>query len=78
MATEVGLEKFSETCIDETSQALMQEIKKISVARKHRAFQPDTQAHQQFLMKHFEKTKALKEKYPFLDLEEELVYFSRT
>ena len=77
-ATEFVLEKFADTCIDEESQQLMQEVKKIVIARRHKAFQPATKAHQRFLLTHFEKTKALKEKYPFLDLEDELVYFSQT
>jgi hypothetical protein len=77
MATEFVLEKFSGTCIDETSQQLMQEIRKITIARNHKAFQPATLAHQQFLMTHFEKVKALQEKYPFLDLKEEMDYFSK-
>jgi hypothetical protein len=76
-ATEFVLEKFAENCIEETSQKLMEEIKKIVIARKHKAFQPETKAHQQFLSAHFEKTKLLQEKYPFLDMKEELVYFSQ-
>jgi hypothetical protein len=78
MATEFVLEKFTEKYIDEESQLLMQEVKKMVIARKHRAFQPDTKAHRQFLINHFEKAKLLQEKYPFLDLKEELGYFSRT
>jgi GSCFA family len=78
MATEFVLEKFSLTAIDESTRELMQEIKQIVIARKHKAFQPDTKAHQQFLRKNFEKAKLLQEKYPFLDLENELVYFSQT
>jgi GSCFA family len=77
-ATEFVLEKFTEACIDESSQQLLKEIKTIIIARKHKAFQPETKAHQQFLMAHFEKVKVLQKKYPFLDLEEELVYFSQT
>jgi hypothetical protein len=77
-ATEFVLQKFSETCIDETSQQLMKEVKSIMIARKHRAFQPETKAHQQFLMTHFEKTTALQKKYPFLDLTKEIIYFSQT
>jgi len=46
------------------------------IARKHKAFQPDTAAHKQFLKTYFEKTKALKEKYSFLDLNEEIKYFN--
>jgi hypothetical protein len=77
-ATEFVLEKFAESCIDEQTQQLMQEVKKIVIARKHKPFQPETKAHQQFLMTHFEKVKALQEKYPNLNLKDELVYFSQT
>ena len=76
-ATEFVLEKFTENCIDEETQELMQEVKKIVIARKHRAFQPETKAHQQFLITHFEKAKDLQERFPYLNLKEELVYFSK-
>ena len=76
MATEFVLEKFAECCIDEEAQELMQEIKKIVIAAKHKPFQPETKAHRQFLQSHFEKTKMLTEKYSFLDLQKELTYFS--
>lgn len=77
-ATSYVLEKFAETCLDEASQQLMEEVKRIVIARKHRPFQPDTKAHQQFLATHFQKAKTLQEKYPFLDLKKEIVYFSQT
>jgi hypothetical protein len=75
-ATEYVLEKFSETCIDPGTREIMQEVKKIVAARMHRAFQPETKAHGQFLKSHFEKAVALQKKYPFLDLKEEIRYFS--
>lgn len=75
-ATEFVLEKFVEYCIDEPSQQLMKEIKQIAVARKHKPFQPQTQAHKSFLNTHYEKAKALAEKYSFLNLDEEIQYFS--
>ncbi len=78
MATEFVLEKFSDFCIDESSQQLMKELKKVFIARKHKAFQPETKAHQDFLMDYFEKVKALQKEFPFLDLQEELAYFSQT
>ena len=77
-ATEFVLEKFADSCIEDEARLLMQEVKKIIIARKHKAFQPATKAHQQFLISHFEKTKTLQKKYPFLDLKEELLYFSQT
>ena len=78
LATKFVLEKFAESCIDEETQLLMQEIKKIVIARKHKPFQPQTKAHQQFLISHFEKANVLQKKYPFLNLEDELIYFSQT
>lgn len=77
-ATEFVLEKFAEFCIDDESKKLMQEVKKITIARKHKAFQPATKAHQQFLLSNFEKAKELQQKYPFLNLKEELDYFSNS
>lgn len=76
MATEFVLEKFAQTCIDEESKKLMEEIRKVTIAKNHRAFQPETSAHRQFLKSHFEKVKQLQDKFPFLDLTEELAYFS--
>jgi hypothetical protein len=76
-ATEFVLEKFSGSCIHPDAQQLMKELRKITIARKHKAFQPETKAHGKFLTEHFQKAKALKEKYPFLDLEDELTYFSQ-
>lgn len=72
------LEKFTETCVDEESQQLMKEIRSIVTARKHRAFQPETTAHKQFLHSNLDRVKRLQESYPFLDLAQELSFFSST
>ncbi|MFT3903711.1 MAG: GSCFA domain-containing protein [Niabella sp.] len=74
-ATTFVLEKFTEFCIDEDARELMKEIHQINIARNHRPFQPDTQAHKRFLQAHYDKTKALAEKCPFLNLRDELDYF---
>ena len=76
-ATEFVMEKFIQYGVDETSRQVMEEVKKIVIARKHKAFQPATNAHKQFLSAHLEKTRYLQKRYPFLNLEEELVYFSQ-
>jgi len=76
MATEFVLEKFAEACIDHDSRKLMNEVQTIVTARKHKAFQPGTQAHKQFLKTYHARTKELKRSYPFLDLEEEINYFN--
>lgn len=77
MATEYVLEQFATSCIDDASQQLMQEIRKITIARRHKPFQPATTAHRQFLAAHADKTKLLQEKYPFLNLNDELAYFNQ-
>jgi hypothetical protein len=75
-ATAFVFEQFASNYMDTISLELMAEINKIVTASRHKAFQPSTSAHKQFLQSHFEKTAQLKVKYPFLDLEKELNYFS--
>lgn len=75
-ATEYVLERFVEACIDPASASIMAQVKQITTARKHLAFQPETKAHQLFLKTHYEKAKKLQEQYPFLNMAEELNYFS--
>ena len=75
MATEFVLEKFASSCIDENSRLLMEEIKKIVIARNHKPLQPSTEAHKQFLQTHYEKVKSLQKKYSFINLENELNFF---
>ena len=76
MATDFVLQKFASACLDDESRQLMEELKKINIARRHKAFQPATMAHKQFLQSSADKTRELQKKYPFLDLEDELDYFN--
>ncbi|HXO75532.1 MAG TPA: GSCFA domain-containing protein [Puia sp.] len=75
-ATQFVLEKFTQHYIDESSRRLLEEVKKIVIARKHKPFQPATNAHRKFLADFRDKTTELSREYPFLDLKEELAYFS--
>lgn len=77
-ATEFVMEKFTENCIAEESQQLMKEIRSIVTARKHKAFQPDTNAHKQFLKANLGKVESLLRNNPGLNFEEELAFFSKT
>lgn len=77
-ATGFVMEKFIETCIDKDTQEIMQEVKQLVTARKHIPLQPQTQAHAQFLQTNFKKAEALQKQYPFLNLKEEIGYFSRS
>lgn len=76
-ATQFVLQHFLKGYTSDATQALIEEIKKISIARKHRTAQPATAAHQQFLKTFAAKTKALLQQHPYLNLQEELAYFEK-
>jgi len=50
-------------------------MQKLNAAIKHRAFNPDSIAHKQFLQVHFNKVQALQQQYPQLNFSEELHFF---
>ena len=75
-ATQFVLEKFTENCMDEPTRRLMDEIKKVVIARNHKAFNPQSQKHKQFLRDQLNKVNLLQEAHPYLDFTEELKYFS--
>lgn len=76
MATDFVLQKFVDSCLDEEARLLVDEMKKINLARRHKPFQPATEAHRQFLRSSAAKAAALKIKFPFLDLADEIEYFN--
>lgn len=75
-ATSYVIEEFMKHYVTADSIVLSKEIQQINIARKHKAFQPSTEAHKKFLQVHAEKTRALMKAYPFLRLEEERDFFS--
>ena len=75
-ATQFVLEKFMHYYVNDESQKLAEEIQRIVTAKKHKPFQPSTEAHKKFLQANFEKASAIQKKYPFLSLNEEIEYFS--
>ena len=76
-ATQFVLEHFAKSCMDIETQQLMDEIKKIVIAKKHKPFNPTSSQHQQFLKNHLHKTQVLQEKYPYLNFNEEVEYFGK-
>ena len=74
-ATQYVLEHFIQNYLDEKDLALYHEIHQIIAAGKHRSFQPQTNAHKNFLSTQLKKVIALKKKFPFLDFTDELKYF---
>lgn len=75
-ATLFVLEKFSEACMDENTRQLADEIKKITIAKNHKPFNPTSQQHALFLQKQLGKISQLQQQHPYLNFEEEINYFS--
>jgi hypothetical protein len=76
LATDFVLEHFIQTYMSEATVALIEDLKKIAIARKHRSAHPGTEAHRKFLQSHLAKARAMQEKHPFLKLDKEIEYFS--
>jgi hypothetical protein len=77
LATDFVLKKFLETFMSAETMALIGELKKISIARKHKPTHPSTEAHKKFLQSNFDKLISLKQQHPHLNFDEELNYFAR-
>jgi hypothetical protein len=77
LATDFVLEKFLETYMNEETNVLIREVKRISIARKHKPTHPTTEAHKKFLQSNLEKLKLLEQHYPFINFTEEKNYFAQ-
>jgi lysophospholipase L1-like esterase len=75
-ATQYVWERFTETCLEPGMPALLKEIQQIRQAYLHKPAHPASEAHRQFLESHYHKTRALTERFPYLDFTDELTYFS--
>ncbi len=75
-ATTFVLEHFSNACMSEDSRKLMEEIRKVVIAQKHKPFNPGSEQHKMFLNSFLQKTKHLQEQHPYLDFRNELSYFN--
>ena len=75
LATDYVWQKFREACIDEPSRQFMKEIASVNAALSHKPLFPDSRAHRSFRRKMFEKVLALKQAYPFVNLDQDLESF---
>ncbi|MBK7957438.1 MAG: GSCFA domain-containing protein [Bacteroidetes bacterium] len=66
LATEFVMERFIETYLDADTKTLSEELKRISIAQKHRPQHPDTKAHRYFVQDLEDKIQAIKLKYPYI------------
>ena len=75
LATSYVWEQFVKACISPQVHGIMEQVQEINTARAHRSRFPETEAHKKFKQSYIIKSRAMMEKYPFLDLREELTYF---
>lgn len=75
-ATRFVMEHFMQHCIEEKSRSIAEQVNQIVIARKHKAFQPASKAHQQFLQQFAQRTQMLMVEYPELNLKAEFDYFT--
>jgi hypothetical protein len=75
-ATQFVLDQFLQAHTSNETRELIDELKKVRTARKHRSQHPHTAAHQAFLKTYIQKTESLQEKYPYLNLQEEIQFFT--
>jgi hypothetical protein len=76
MATTYVWEHFTKACIARPAQELMQQVQDIMTARHHRSRFPETAAHKKFKESYLQKSRQLMTSHPYLDLSEEINYFS--
>lgn len=76
MATSYVWEQFVKSCIAPDTQKIMQEVQEVVTARSHRPRFPQTEGHAKFKSSYVQKVTDLLNRYPYLDLQEELKYFS--
>jgi len=76
-ATMYVWEHFVKSSITPAAQEIMPQVQEIITARSHRSRFPETSAHKKFKESYAAKTKALMDKYPFLNMQDELNYFNQ-
>jgi lysophospholipase L1-like esterase len=76
-ATQYVWEKLVDACMDEDTKIAMKEIAEINLAFQHKPFNPSAEKHILFLKNYLSKTKQLKAKFPFLELNAEQDYFEK-
>jgi hypothetical protein len=76
LATSFVWEQFVNSCIDPATKQLMKEVQELSTARNHRPRFPETEGHRKFMESYAAKAQTLAGQHPYLDLHEEIAYFS--
>ncbi|MFL5753804.1 MAG: GSCFA domain-containing protein [Bacteroidia bacterium] len=76
MAIQYVLEKFVDSAFSDSAKELYQKIGEILIAKDHRPFNPESEAHKMFRKSYLGKVKKLQQQNSFLNFDDELNYFS--
>lgn len=76
-ATNYVWEKFVAACIDAPSQELMKQINEINAAVNHKPFNESSAAHQTFKLKYWNILQSMQQKYPYMNLSNEINFFKQ-
>jgi hypothetical protein len=68
-------DRFQDTFFSEETIALKEKIRKITLARQHKPFNPNTEQHGQFVKKQLDEIQSLKKMFPSINFYEEQSYF---
>jgi hypothetical protein len=77
LATQYVFDAFCSSYMDASTLSLMDEIRKLVLAKQHRPLHPGTSQYKQFLSSQLQRTKELQARLPLLDWNEELDHFSK-
>ena len=76
-ATSAVWESFKKSCIDPESFDLMHHVEQLFRASRHKSRFPATAAHQNFIEQQIAEAKQLKEKHPYLKMEQLIAEFEQ-
>ncbi|MCY7423057.1 MAG: GSCFA domain-containing protein [Chitinophagaceae bacterium] len=77
-ATEFVFENFKENYMEPSTLKLMEEVKKMVNAYRHRPFNPLTTPHQNFIKNSLLKARQLQQQLPQLDFSDQIDYFNQS
>lgn len=75
-AVEYVWQCFTEHCIDSEAQQFIRQWEKVIRALEHRPFNPQSEQYRQFVRQNLSKIQELKERYPYLEVDDEIAQCS--
>ncbi len=77
-ATKFVLQHFTNSFFTEQTVELLEKIKPIILAKKHKAFNPDSIAHKKFMLQNYDAIQLIMQEHSYLDFKDEINYFGKT